>query len=278
MADERSFRYRILNRYGDVLDISHRRYMPDLPGGDRSYTKIPRVDQGGSVLLGDGHVRGRKLTLKFDQAVPTVEDGYLMLNTLASFFRRQDAPFYCENIERQSRVRVYGEFKPKHMQGNEFRIFKDCTIELDMLDSLWEDITPSSFGPVLMSDGDVLAINTSSFTVPAYCEDIFPIIRITAQADSDLIFSLETGNLNDDSSFSVFRSILVSELTFTTGKVITLDSETGKAYLDGNINQDMVAFGYPLKFDRRNLFLRYNSQSGLGTVSIAGDLRLRTYY
>lgn len=277
----RSFEYRIVNRHGDVLDLSNPRYMADLAGVKRSYTLPQRVEAGGHVLMGDGHVRNRKISLKFDRAVATIDEGYDLLNTLASFFRMSDAPFYCENLSRDTRIKVYGDFKPKHVQGLEYIVFKDSIIELDLVDSVWEGITEETLGPVTMSDGDILCLNTSSFTVPTWAEDIFPVIEIEGLADSDDIFSLETGRMevdSDSTAFVVFRSILVSEATFANGKVITLDSTDGKAYIDGNPNQGMVTFGYPLKFDRRNLYLRYNSQGGLGSVVVTIRYRVRTLY
>jgi len=270
-----------VNKHGDVLDLTHQRYMPDLAGVKRSYSLPPRVEAGGHVLMGDGQIRNRKISLKFDRAVASIADGYDLLNTLSSFFRMEDKPFYCENLTRRYRIQVYGDFKPKHVSGLEFRVFKDSVIELDLVQSAWEEITEQTLGPVVMSDGDVICLNTSAFEVPAYTEDLFPVIEITGTPTSEKIFSLETGREltpGDASSFVVFRSILVSELTFGDGKVITLNSENGGAYIGSGINKGMVSFGYPLKFDRRNLYLRYNSQGGTGTISLTLRYRVRTLY
>lgn len=271
----RSFRYVIYNKYDEILDLSHGRYMPDLPSVQRSVSLIPRLEQGGSVLQGDGQVRNRKLNLSFsyvgrpDSGASSYEDVYTILNTLSGFFRIQDQPFYLHNLERDTRIRVFSDFSPSHMEGNEFLILKNSKFQIDLLDSAWEDATETETVQTELSTGQYIDL-----TLPSYTEDIYPVIELEAVSGTPTTFSVLTGR----GTFTVFRYALITELTFSTGKIITMDSTTGKFYIDDNINQDMLVQGSPVKFDRRNTRLRWDSGSGSGTVLVKIRYRNRSLY
>lgn len=276
----RSYQYQIRNKHGDILDLTHQRYRTSLARIQRNYTLLDRLEQGGSVLLGDGKVQNKRIVLKYDyvgkasSGKTQVEDVYDFLNNLAGFFRAQDAPFYLENLVRDQRTRCIGDFEPSHIDGNEFLILKSGSIPLELLDSAWESIDEVDSGFVTLDSGD-----TMSISVPPYCEDIFPIIEVRSTADSPTIFAIETGS--NDSGFSVFRTILLSDVTFpqAVGRIIRIDSvDRGRVTLDGRAAQEIIAFGYPPKFDRRNQVLRYYSSTGLGTVDCRIRYRVRTLY
>jgi len=276
----RSYEYQVRNVHGDLLDLSSQRYRTSVPKSSRNYALADRLEQGGSVLLGDGKIKGRKINLKFDYAgggasrAAQHNDVHQLMNTLASFFRIQDAPFYLENLVRNTRTRVYGDFSPSHVDGNEFLILQTSTIELDVLDAAWEDVTETSSGVVTMASGDTLDLSPA---LPNYCEDIFPVIEVTARADSPTTFSIETGR-DPGTGFVVFRTILLSEATFTLGRVITIDSRNGKILIDGRSAPEIISFGFLVKFDRRNQRLRYYSSTGTGSVDVQIRHRVRTLY
>lgn len=239
-----------------------------------------RLEQGGSVLLGDGKVKGRTIALKFDYAgaggsrAAQHADVYEIMNILASFFRVIDGPFYLENTVRNVRTRVYGDFSPAHLDGNEFLILQNSQIELEVLDGAWEDITETTTGVQTMASGDVLTL-----TLPNYCEDVFPIVRLISRADSPTIFSIETGH-DPGTGFVVFRTILISDVTFpaSVGNEIVIDSTNGKLLINGRNAPEMLAFGFPVKFDRRNQKIRYYASTGTGSVDMEVKHRVRTLY
>lgn len=270
-----AYRYKIFNKYNEPLDLTSNKFAAGIPSVQRNYALIPRLEQGGTVLQGDGQVKGRKLPLKFDYvgAGETIEekiqDVYYILNVIGGYFRIQDAPFYAHNLDRNVRCRVYANFAPAHMAGLEYVFLQKSVIDFEMLDSAWEDIDPVNVPSQMLEEDGEMEID-----IPIYTEDIFPIVNITANSDSPKIFSLSTGRDN----FSIFRYILINELTFFPGSIISLDSVTGRAYINGNLNMDMITAGYFLKFDRRNTKLRWNSSDGNGSVSVSFSYRNRSLY
>lgn len=270
-----AYRYVIYNKYGEPLDLSNPKFAADLPDVKRNYTMIPRLEQGGSVLQGDGQIQGRKLPLKFDYVgsgdtiQDKINDVYHILNVLGAFFRKADAPFYAYNLDRNVRARVISDFDPKHMAGMEYLFLKNSRLDMDMLDSAWEDSDATVTAPtVLGEDGEM------ELDLPIYSEDVFPIIDILAGSDSPKIFSISTGS----GDFQIFRYALINELTFTPGAKITIDSVAGRMYINGNLNMDMLTGGFFPKFDRRNKKLRFNSSTGLGSVTVTITYRKRSLY
>lgn len=275
----RSFRYEIVNKHGETLDLTHKRYMPELAASNRSFNKVDRLTQGGYDLLGDGRVVDRKINLRFsyvgsgDTTQEQVDDVYLQLNTLSSFFRKQDAPFYLYNLERNVRARVYGDFSPKHQEGNEYLILTEGRFQLDMLDNAWEDSTATATATATLDSGDIVDL-----TLPAYSEDVFPVITLTAKADSETQFSIETGR-NDSSGFTPLRAILIIEPLFTTGREIEINAEDGRVYFEGNDKtSSIVGYGVPPHLDRRNESIRYTAHGGTGTVDFSVSYRKRSQH
>lgn len=273
-----AFRFQIENRYGDLLDLSDPRYRLDnLPDVKRNYSLQPKQQQDGAVLLGDGKVIGRKLSLKFDFAgarATRVSDVYELLNILGGFFRVVDAPFYCNNLDRSVRARVFGEFSPNHSASAQFRILKDSIIPIDMLDSDWEDSTPIVSAQTALDSGETMALAPA---LPSYSSDVYPIIEITGTPGSPTIFSIETGRI-ESSVFVPFRAVALNEPEFATDDIITLDSTNGKLYFNGQERFEMLAKGYPLKFDRKNQVMRFNAQSGSGDILARITHRKRSLY
>lgn len=261
----RTFQYLIYNRQGDALTLTHKRYRTSLPDAQREYKTVEKLQQDGAVLLGEGRVSKRKIKLTFDYATKDEAEFLSLLNDIGSFFRAKDAPFYLHNLTTDKRTKVYGDFSPEHQDGNEFRIGKGLTINLSMLDAVWEDITESSY-TAEFNDGD-----TYTLDIPSNCTDVFPIIEVTAKSGSPVQFAVESGT----GSFETFRTQLINEPTFSSGSKITLDSVDGRLYINDQLNQTMWSAGYFIKFDRYNKKFRY---TGSGPVDIKIRWRVRSLY
>lgn len=277
----RTYRYQITNKHGDILDLSNSRYrLDELPDVKRNRSLQPRQNTDGSVLLGDGKITDRKIQLKFDYASSTgsradrVDDVYELLNILGGFFRMQDAPFYCVNLERDVRIRVYGDFAPAHAPGAQFRILKDSTIMLDLIDAHWEDSTATTSADTALDSGETMTLSPA---LPTYSSDVFPIITITGTATSPTVFAIETGRI-ESLVFVPFRSMLLTEPEFGNGDEIVIDSVEGRVYFNGQEKLEMLTSGYPVKFDRRNQVLRFSSQDGTGDIMCTIEHRVRSLF
>lgn len=274
-----SFSFRITDKWGNILDLTPKRYHHELDEAKRNYSLVDRLEQGGSVLMGDGKVTGRKLNLSFMYAgagatpAAQVDDVYTLLNTLAAFFKMRNAPFYATNLQRNVRAKVYGDFRPSHMQGNEYLILQNSVLALDMLDSDWEDVSETDSGILTMADSDELAI-----AIPGECSDIFPRIELTARADSETVFSVASGHQDSGAAFEVYRSMLITAPLFTVGAKILLDATDGQTYINGHPDRSMITSGYPLVMDSRYNAIRYTSSSGGGHVDLRVMYRLRRPY
>lgn len=281
MTQLRSYRYQIANVNGDLLDITDPRYrLEDLPDVNNQYTLQPKQNQDGAVLLGDGKVTDRKITLKFDYASGTgsradrIDATYDLLNNLGGYFRTQDMPYYCTNLERNVRTKIFGRFGPQHAAGAQFRLLKDSMIQLDMLDSDWEDST-ATVQTAALDSGEMITLSPS---LAFYSSDVFPVITITGTAGSPTVFAVETGRIVS-AVFVPFRAMLFSEPEFGLADVISIDcAGTGKVYFNGQEKFEIFTRGYPVKFDRYNQVLRFSAQSGTGDVSASISYRKRSRY
>jgi hypothetical protein len=239
----------VQNKNGDFLSLTERTYKDEPIKLQVKNELLDRYAQYGAVGQGDGKFSSRKMSFKFDVIKKLQVDFRYVFNRIASFFVVRDEPFYLIDLNSNIRCRVrLNSLDPNWKQGLEKLIAIDNSLELELLDGLWESAQPTEIAQTTLSNNDTLTVQCDLVCIET--KPIFYCISLATNTDFALI-NMTTG-----------QNMRIQELGFVTDKVITIDNVEGLIDMDGNFNPLMMSAGGFFDFRNGDNVLKYQSPSG----------------
>jgi hypothetical protein len=222
---------------------------------------LDRRYQYGAIAQGDGKFSSRKMGFTFDLIAKDPKDFRYKFNRVFSFFNIIDAPFYLINLNYNIRAQVVlSSLKPNWKQGLEQLVSIDTNLDLENLSGVWETNTPLQSVNSNLTNGSTFDINVSIESVEASPEFI---VTATTACQEFAILNETTG-----------ENFRIQEPGLVAGSYVTIDSVTGKCFLNGNEKPLILTAGSFMKFRNGANTLRFQTPLA-SIVSITTNYRER---
>ena len=256
----------------DITDQTKRLYNPkqELPDISTQVKILDRFQMDGGFETGDGTIKSRSMEVTIyiiatNPGNPTIleldKNFRRVYNQVGAFFKPNRRPFYIEDSDNGLRTKVsYGGMKGKWKAGLEMRI-AEATLQFNMVDPFFEGVVLNHSESNVATGGTFIVAVNDADLIEVY--NGYPIIGVTALG-SNPDFTLENLTTGD--------SIRIQELSFSTGNIITMNSEDGTVKLGTVIKPLMKTDGNFLKLQGGNNTFSY---MGASNVDISIDYRRR---
>jgi hypothetical protein len=236
---------KFIDSVGNELDfndplIFNKAFYPkiELWGVSFNSEKIDKFGVSGSFDTGDLTIKSDSINVSMYFIAQSDTEFRRCYNTVGNFFKPQNRPFYIVDTDNALRAKIRIEsLNPKYSDvGSEHRM-ADATLKFSLLDALWETSYETTQTNSLVAPDATFTINTKDVNViPVY--DCLPVFTITSSGFNP---SVAITNLDTD------VSIQLADSNFTTGSVMTVDSNTGLISLGSNLKSSIKTGGYFLK-------------------------------
>ncbi len=270
-------KYQLENSFGDKYDLkepitsSGRKWIVDIQPLSPRVGSQNRVGRSGGVATGDQEYDTRMAVLSFDLAT---QSDSLFLAEIAKFgniFRKDKAPHYLNRFLDSNNTStpdhrtlvVLDKFQHKTTSDGVEKRVEKITINLEMLNTFWEDYSLQTFSQSAMATGGNLVINNTGDLVA------FPIFTVKALSAANPRFTLKNSTIP--------AQVILESLSFTMNKTWTLDfdSKENNFLLEGVESSLAISDGGPFYLLPGNNTITYISDNG--NVDLAGSYR-RQYF
>jgi len=241
----------------------------ETPDISRRISVGDKLRQDGGIVTGDGTYQERRLQMRYSFASSTDATYRENMNTLEAFFRKNQRPYYLTDKANEIRAEVIlTKHGIKESAGGRNRAAINSTLDLVMVDGLWEDqyetIWPdgSTGGGGTLPSGEVETMvdgGTANINVSGKF-DVFPVIEFTAVGNV-ISFIFENTTLSGGFEFE--------SNDFLSGTTLIFSSIDGTIYLDGVESSAYLTRGGPIILQPGDNTLSYESAGGDVQVQIS---------